>query len=113
MKVTEINIYPVKSTRRIALTESEVLPRGLPWDRRWMLVDDDGKFITARQHPSLALVSTEINNDSLIVADGQRVSGGCLETEIPATKLECSPPCGEYAHCTDGVCRCDNNFSGK
>ena len=39
MKVTEINIYPIKSTRRIALPQSEVLPRGLPWDRRWMLVD--------------------------------------------------------------------------
>ena len=72
MKVTEINIYPVKSTRRIALTESEVLPRGLPWDRRWMLVDDDGKFITARQYPSLAMVSTEISNDKLVVTDGRR-----------------------------------------
>ena len=59
MKVTEINIYPIKSTRRIAVHESEVLPRGLPWDRRWMLVDEEGRFITARQHPTLAMVQTE------------------------------------------------------
>jgi len=58
MKLTEINIYPIKSTRRIALDESEVLPRGLPWDRRWMLVDAEGKFITARKYPSLAVVNT-------------------------------------------------------
>lgn len=68
MKVTEINIYPIKSTRRIALTESAVLPRGLPWDRRWMLVDADGKFMTARQHPSLAVVDVQLNNDSLQVS---------------------------------------------
>ncbi len=67
MQVTEINIYPIKSTRRIALQEAEVLPRGLPWDRRWMLVDGDNKFITARQHPALAMVQTEIDADSLVV----------------------------------------------
>ena len=62
MQVTELNIYPVKSTRRIALRESEVLPRGLPWDRRWMLVDDQGIFMTARQHPMLATVQTTIGD---------------------------------------------------
>lgn len=65
--VTEINIYPIKSTRRIALTQSHVEKRGLAWDRRWMLVDDDGVFITARQHPTLTLVNTRVEGDSLLV----------------------------------------------
>jgi len=74
MKVTELNIYPVKSTRRIALRESEVLPRGLPWDRRWMLVDDSGRFITGRQQPRLATVQSEITDSALRVrADGREV----------------------------------------
>ena len=68
MKVTEINIYPIKSTRRIALPQSEVLPRGLPWDRRWMLVDAEGRFITARQHPTLALVQTDVKDDVMQVS---------------------------------------------
>jgi len=68
VKLTEINIYPIKSTRRIALDESEVLPRGLPWDRRWMLVDAQGKFITARQHPTLAVVDTRLDDTSLHVS---------------------------------------------
>ena len=73
MKVTEINIYPIKSTRRIALLESEVMPRGLPWDRRWMLVDDEGKFITARQHPTLAVVETHFAGNVLQVSvDGRQ-----------------------------------------
>jgi hypothetical protein len=72
MKVTELNIYPIKSTRRIALRESEVLARGLPWDRRWMLVDDSGRFITGRQHPRLATVQTEFADGTLQVRVGGR-----------------------------------------
>ncbi|HHJ16001.1 MAG TPA: MOSC domain-containing protein [Gammaproteobacteria bacterium] len=72
MKVTEINIYPIKSTRRIALGKSEVLPRGLPWDRRWMLVDADGKFITGRQQPLLAVVDTRLSGEALQVSVADR-----------------------------------------
>jgi uncharacterized protein YcbX len=72
MKVTEINIYPIKSTRRIALPQSEVLPRGLPWDRRWMLVDAEGRFITARQYPTLALVQTNVKDDVMQVRAARR-----------------------------------------
>ena len=72
MQLTEINIYPVKSTRRIMLNESEVLPRGLPWDRRWMLVDAQGKFLTARQYPALAVVDTRLDDSALHVSvDGR------------------------------------------
>ncbi len=67
MQVTELNIYPIKSTRRIALQESKVLPRGLPWDRRWMLVDAAGGFITARQQPRLAMVQTAVAGGELRV----------------------------------------------
>ena len=68
MKVTEINIYPIKSTRRIALPQSEVLPRGLPWDRRWMLVDSEGRFVTARQHPRLAMSEAVRGTDTLNIS---------------------------------------------
>ncbi len=79
LKVTEINIYPIKSTQRIALRESKVLPRGLPWDRRWMLVDDRGRFITARDHPRLAMVRTVVKEGVLEVhADG----GNALEVPL-------------------------------
>lgn len=66
--VSELNIYPIKSTRRIALQQSRVEPRGLQWDRRWMLVDTDGKFVTARQWPRLAMVDTRLQDDELVVS---------------------------------------------
>ncbi len=78
MQLTEINIYPIKSTRRIALEESEVLARGLPWDRRWMLVDVEGRFITARKYPSLAAVQTRLDDAALHVG-----AQGCPELVLP------------------------------
>jgi uncharacterized protein YcbX len=83
MKVTEINIYPIKSTRRIGLQESEVLPRGLPWDRRWMLVDAAGGFVTARQHPTLTMVQTGFKGDVLQVSAPGRSS-----LQLPLTPPE-------------------------
>ena len=81
MELVEINIYPVKSTRRIALRESEVTPRGLPGDRRWMLVDARGKFITARQHPRLATVQARLEDGLPGRADMDR--GARLRLEAP------------------------------
>lgn len=74
MRVTGINIYPVKSTRAIALRESEVLARGLPWDRRWMLVDVEGRFITARQYPALAMVASAIAGHTLDISVAGRAT---------------------------------------
>ncbi len=72
MKLVSLHIYPIKSTRAIDLPASEVLPRGLPGDRRWMLVDEQGRFVTARQHPRLAMVETAFDGDVLRVrAPGQ------------------------------------------
>ncbi len=72
MKLASIHIYPVKSARPIDLPASEVLPRGLPGDRRWMVVDENGRFVTARQQPRLAMVETAFDGDVLrLRAPGQ------------------------------------------
>lgn len=56
MLVTELNIYPLKSARGIALKESAVSAEGLPGDRRAMLTDPSGHFITQRELPAIATV---------------------------------------------------------
>ena len=45
-----------------------MLDRGLKYDRRWMLVDADGRFISQRSHPQLALIETSISSDYLHVS---------------------------------------------
>jgi uncharacterized protein len=54
--VASIHIYPVKAGRAIDLAEAEVEPCGLAGDRRWLVTDPDGQFITQRAEPTLALV---------------------------------------------------------
>ncbi len=56
MTLQAINRFPVKSCRGEA-RESAVVERwGLAGDRRWMVVDDDGVQLTAREHPRMILV---------------------------------------------------------
>ncbi len=57
MTVASIHIYPVKAGRAVDLAEAEVEPCGLAGDRRWLVIDPDGQFITQRAEPTLALVS--------------------------------------------------------
>lgn len=58
--VTAINIYPVKSCRGIALDRATVEITGFTHDRQWMIVRPDGRFVTQREEPRLALISTAI-----------------------------------------------------
>ena len=58
MIVTEIHMYPVKSTHRIRQVEAQVEHWGLVNDRRWMVVDETGHFLTQREEPRLAQVQT-------------------------------------------------------
>ncbi len=69
--LTQINIYPIKSLGGISLQSATVEERGLQYDRRWMLVDEQNKFITQRLHPKMALLTVEINNDLLTIKDKQ------------------------------------------
>jgi len=60
-----ITVYPVKSAGGISLDGWEVDQFGLRSDRRWMIVDQAGVFLSQRNHPRLALVSTSIRNGTL------------------------------------------------
>lgn len=65
IRLSEINVYPVKACRGIPLESSVVRASGLQWDRRWMFVDAKGVFLTQRTHPQLARVATRIGASTL------------------------------------------------
>lgn len=56
VRLAAIHIYPMKAARAVDLSESLVEPWGLAGDRRWLLVDENGRFISQREEPSLARV---------------------------------------------------------
>ncbi|MGV6808759.1 MAG: MOSC domain-containing protein [bacterium] len=61
LTLSAITIYPVKSMAGIALQASILDKTGLRYDRRWMLVDTSGTFITQRTHPKMALIQPSIS----------------------------------------------------
>jgi uncharacterized protein YcbX len=63
--VTALHIYPIKGCRGISVARATVVPRGFARDRRWMVVDGDGTFVTQRQLPRLALVHVELDGERL------------------------------------------------
>ena len=65
--VSAIYIYPAKSLGGFSVAEAIVTERGFQYDRRWMLVDKDGIFITQREVHSMALLQTAIVPQGLYV----------------------------------------------
>ncbi len=63
--LTSLYRYPVKSCRRDELQHAEVEPWGLAGDRRFMIVDDQGSVLTAREHPRLVLVHPILDGNGL------------------------------------------------
>jgi uncharacterized protein YcbX len=63
----DIFIYPIKSLGGIRLTEANVEEKGFQYDRRWMLVDQNGRFVSQREFSSLALLQVEIQENGLRV----------------------------------------------
>jgi len=67
MQVTEIWIYPIKGMRGIPLQKAKLESEGFQYDRRWMLVHEDGVFLSQRSHPQLALFEQTVTEDNLIL----------------------------------------------
>jgi uncharacterized protein YcbX len=67
LRLSGLNIYPIKAARGIALDESEVDQFGLRYDRRWMVVDESGEFLSQRSHSRLALVVPRIGDGTLSI----------------------------------------------
>lgn len=63
--VTALHVYPVKSCRGIALDVARITDTGIANDRRWLIVDPNGRFVTQRETPRLALVGTALDGNAL------------------------------------------------
>jgi uncharacterized protein YcbX len=66
-EIAHLFVYPVKSLGGTELSRVQTDSRGFTNDRRWMLIDNEGQFLTQRIHPDLAFFSSEIMDNKLIV----------------------------------------------
>ncbi|THU00303.1 MOSC domain-containing protein [Lampropedia puyangensis] len=65
MKVTALNLYPVKSMGAIVVDHAQVGMQGFVGDREWLVADMSGRFITAREVESLLLWQPELTDTGL------------------------------------------------
>ena len=64
-RLASITLYPVKSAAGVDLDASRIEARGLAGDRRWMVVDPQGRCLTGRDHPRLVLVRARLGGEEL------------------------------------------------
>ncbi|HZT05236.1 MAG TPA: MOSC N-terminal beta barrel domain-containing protein [Steroidobacteraceae bacterium] len=65
--IDELNIYPLKSARGIPKTRVRLAATGFEWDRHWLVIREDGMFLTQRTHPLLTHIATELTSEGLIL----------------------------------------------
>lgn len=68
MVLSDIYIYPVKSLAGIRVENWEVVETGLKYDRQWMLIDQQGQFLSQRRLPKMALIQTRLTESELILS---------------------------------------------
>ncbi|MFF8839281.1 MOSC domain-containing protein [Streptomyces sp. NPDC015130] len=76
-----VHVHPVKAMRALAPSEAEVEPWGLAGDRRWTVVDAQGKVVTQRRHPRMALAAAELLADGGVALSAPGLP--TLEVAVP------------------------------
>ncbi|MFE7530490.1 MOSC domain-containing protein [Kitasatospora sp. NPDC057542] len=88
MQLTGLHVYPVKSMYRLSPDTAVVQPWGLAGDRRWMLADVTGRFVSQREDPALGQIRAGLLPDgvlTLTAPDGSRI-------EVPSPAVAAGDP---------------------
>ena len=66
-RISALYVYPVKACSGIRVDSARVVARGFERDRRYMIVDSTGAFVTQREVPELALVKTAFEDRTIVL----------------------------------------------
>ncbi len=107
LAICSLHFYPFKSCRAVTSSILTLEPSGPAWDRRFVLVDEGGVFLSQRTVPELATISVEVSSNSgngmsfrlealgmskhfVLASEGESVSGpGLRQRTIKIHKDEC------------------------
>lgn len=111
--VSELNIYPVKSLGGIALQRAEVERFGLHPDRRWMVVDANGRYLTQREQSRMCLIQPEPIDDGLrLRAPGMDALQLSHAPDMPSREVTVWNDRVEAEDCGDEAARWLSRFLG-
>lgn len=107
MRLSALLIYPVKSLRGCSVSFSEVDSLGLVGDRRFMVVDESGRFVTQRTLPKMALIDTALSTSELTlshaeygqvsVSTGRNAAAAARSVSVWGSTELSAEDCGEEA----------------
>lgn len=66
-RIERLFVYPVKSCAGIELKEAVLTETGFDLDRAWMVVDDQGGFVSQRELPRMALVRPQLRLSDVVL----------------------------------------------
>ncbi len=66
-RIARLFVYPVKSCAGVELTEAVLTEAGLDLDRAWMVVDQQGEFVSQRQLPRMALIKVQLKLHEVVL----------------------------------------------
>ena len=96
--IQELHVYPLKSARGIPQGRVRLAATGFEWDRHWMVVREDGLFLTQRTHPSLTLILTELTGAGLTLS-----AAGLDPLILPLTPQGASRPVRIFKDACQGL----------
>ncbi|MFG3056517.1 MOSC domain-containing protein [Kitasatospora sp. NPDC048239] len=91
MQLTGLHVHPVKSMYRLSPADARVQPWGLAGDRRWMLADSTGRFVSQRENAALGQIRTGLSDDGTLTL----TAPGGSRIEIPAPAVAAGDPIAE------------------
>jgi len=65
--ITALWVYPVKSCAGVRVEEAILTETGLEFDRAWMVVDEQGEFVTQRELPRMALIRPQLKTQDMVL----------------------------------------------
>jgi uncharacterized protein len=92
MNVSQLYIYPIKSLGGIAVSSVNITDRGFEHDRRWMLIDENNRFLSQREVTNMALLQVEILQHALRVYH-KKDETNCIEISFTPTTAILNRPC--------------------
>jgi uncharacterized protein YcbX len=90
--LASVHIYPLKGCRAVDLGEAAVEPWGLAGDRRWLLVDSGFRFISQREHASLARLVVRYGPGAGITVSSDGCTSSLAETSRTSSLAGTSRP---------------------
>jgi uncharacterized protein len=67
LRIAALHVHPVKSCAGIAPPSALLIETGLEFDRAWMVVDANGRFVSQRELPRMALVQPRLKSDEMVL----------------------------------------------